>query len=320
MSDCAACRVSACGRITTAPGSATSSATSGPRALGAGTAPATSRIGIPSSRRAQVVSQRSDAASPQCRSSTARSSGWRVARFAASQKRPCSVENGVVGEDVRVAQPALVEERRRERGGAGEQLLALVGRRECEDRLEELPDDAERELVLALAAARADAQAGSGTERARPRRAASSPMPALPSIATKRPLPLRATSIIARIAASSASRSRSTEAPGAVGIPERVASGGKTSGSPAPRAGRAARAGRGRPAGSPPRSRSETSRGRSCSTRRAVVLESRIWPPWPASPIREAWWTANPTYPSSPTVASPVWTPMRIRRPPARPA
>ena len=45
----------------------------------------------------------------------------------------------------------------------------------------------------------------------------------------------------------------------------------------------------------------------------AVVLESRIWPPWPASPIREAWWTAKPTYPSSPTVASPVWTPIRIR-------
>ena len=58
-------------------------------------------------------------------------------------------------------------------------------------------------------------------------------MPAFPSIATKRPLPLRATSIIARIAASSASRSRSTDVPG--GSPacrSGYASGGKTSGRP----------------------------------------------------------------------------------------
>ena len=139
-------------------------------------------------------------------------------------------------------------------------------------------------------------------------------MPAFPSIATKRPLPLRATSIIARIAASSASRSRSADASGArPACRSGSRAAGRRRAAPGRRAGRAARAGRGRRAcsrrgrGARPRAAGRARRAaRSC-------CESRIWPPWPASPIREAWWTAKPTYPSSPTVASPVWTPIRIR-------
>src|SRR5581483_9609080 len=56
---------------------------------------------------------------------------------------------------------------------------------------------------------------------------------------------------------------------------------------------------------------------RSCSSSsrsERVVSETRIWPPWPASQIRAARWTASPTYWSPASVASPVWIPIRTRR------
>ena len=60
------------------------------------------------------------------------------------------------------------EQRRRRRGGAGEQLAALLHRRRREHRLEQLPDEAERELPLELAAPGGeDPHPGAHSERAR---------------------------------------------------------------------------------------------------------------------------------------------------------
>ena len=83
-------------------------------------------------------------------------------------EEPVQRRERVVRKSLRVAQPPLVEERRGERGGAREQLLALLSRGEREHGLEELANDAERELVLPLAAARGQhPHPRRGRERAR---------------------------------------------------------------------------------------------------------------------------------------------------------
>ena len=83
-------------------------------------------------------------------------------------EEPVQRRERVFRQDLRVAQPSFVEERRGERGGAREQLLALLSRGEREHGLEELANDTERELVLPLAAARGQyPHPRGGRERAR---------------------------------------------------------------------------------------------------------------------------------------------------------
>ena len=65
--------------------------------------------------------------------------------------------------------------------------------------------------------------------------------------------------------------------------------------------------------GSPARRWMPRSRIVAPGTEPCVAAEASICPPWPAEPIRAARCTSMPVYPSSVTIASPVWRPMRTR-------
>ena len=65
--------------------------------------------------------------------------------------------------------------------------------------------------------------------------------------------------------------------------------------------------------GSPRGDGSPRSRIVALGTEPCVAAEASICPPCPAEPIRAARCTSMPVYPSSVTIASPVWRPMRTR-------
>ena len=94
------------------------------------------------------------------------------------------------------------EQRFHERGRSREQLRAEIRSRGRERWLEQLTHDPVRKLALELAAARSEhAHPRRAGNRARLREQAGLPMPALPSMTTKRPPPLRAPSASASSAA-----------------------------------------------------------------------------------------------------------------------
>ena len=156
--------------------------------------PTASMSGSPSSRRAMWSSQRSEGASPQCRSSTAAASGRRAGGVGREPVEAVQHRERRLAGRGRLGEPRLAEERRREAGRAGEQLRALLRGRGREQRLEELADDPEGELALELAAARPRARESRARPPSRaPRRAvASCRSRRCPRSTARLPLPSRA--------------------------------------------------------------------------------------------------------------------------------
>ena len=142
-----------------------------------------------------MLRNRSEAASDQCASSTAMSRGECSARFAVNQYRPCSTaKDGSTEGETSAASGARARRWPARPGGcAREQGVALGALARRQRRLEQLPDDAERELALELGPTRG--QHGEALPLGLAgiaRISADLPIPAGPSTSRSPPAPLPA--------------------------------------------------------------------------------------------------------------------------------